>query len=50
MNSTQEMYPALFHLPVTQRHANTCAERGHASHKVSGQDTGVCPRCGEVKS
>lgn len=25
-----------------------CRERGHASHTVDGEPTGVCPRCGEV--
>jgi predicted RNA-binding Zn-ribbon protein involved in translation (DUF1610 family) len=34
--------------PVTQRHADYCAEHGHATHTVDGAETGVCPRCGDV--
>lgn len=33
---------------VTQRHADTCAELGHATWTVDGKDKGICPRCGEV--
>jgi hypothetical protein len=35
---------------VTQRIANICADKGHATHTVDGVDTGICPRCGDVKA
>lgn len=41
-------FPALNHEPVTERHSRICREKGHATHKVDGKDTGICPRCGEV--
>jgi hypothetical protein len=47
MNANQ--FPALNGETVTEAHAAFCAERGHATHTVDGVDTGVCPRCGEVK-
>lgn len=34
--------------PVTQGHANYCAEHGHATWMDGGKDKGLCPRCGEV--
>lgn len=43
-------YPALDGRPVTEAHARRCYEYEHATHKVDGKDTGVCPRCGEVKT
>lgn len=48
MNRNMEM-PAVRGEVVTTFHANVCGERGHAVHTVAGKDTGVCPRCGEVK-
>lgn len=39
--------PALNCEVVTQAHANICAERGHATHKVNGEIQPHCPRCGE---
>lgn len=41
-------FPALDGQPVTEAHTRACQERGHATHIQDGQDTGVCPRCGEV--
>lgn len=41
-------YPALNGRPVTDAHARICAERGHATYKRDGVDTGSCPRCGDV--
>lgn len=46
-NATSD-YPALTGDPVTERHARTCRESGHATHTVDGVDTGTCPRCGAV--
>lgn len=43
------LYPALHGLPVTEGHATQCRNHGHAAHLVNGTDSGVCPRCGEVK-
>lgn len=40
-------FPALDGRPVTQAHADICASRGHATHRVAGIDQQVCPRCGE---
>lgn len=40
--------PALNGDVVTQAHANICAERGHATHKVNGEIQPHCPRCGEA--
>lgn len=41
-------YPLVTGRPVTQGHADYCAEHGHATHKVNGVDQGICPRCMEV--
>lgn len=50
LNSELEArYPALIGGVVTERHARTCRERGHAVWTVDGTDTGRCPRCGELK-
>lgn len=42
-------FPALEGRGVTEAHARYCREHGHATHTVNGADTGICPRCGEVK-
>lgn len=42
-------YPALNGGVVTERHARICRERGHALWTLDGKDTGICPRCGDVK-
>lgn len=39
---------ALEGTPVTQRHANYCAEHGHATHMADGTTFPRCPRCGEI--
>lgn len=50
LTRTQHLdFPALDGRPVTQGHANMCTSKGHATHTVNGVDTGVCPRCGDVK-
>lgn len=41
--------PALYGDVVTEGHAAICRTEGHATHRVDGEDTGSCPRCGEVK-
>lgn len=41
-------YPALSGQPVTQGHADHCAERGHAFHTIAGEVQDHCPRCGEL--
>lgn len=43
-------YHAVNGQTVTQADANACASEGHKTHTVDGVDTGVCPRCGEVKA
>jgi hypothetical protein len=43
-------YPALAGEPVTEGHSQWCKQNGHATHTVDGVDTGLCPRCGDVKS
>ena len=48
MADKSKSFPILTGDVVTQGHANYCAEHGHATHKVDGVDTGVCPRCGAV--
>lgn len=40
-------FPALNGDVVTERHARTCREQGHATHTVDGVRQ-ACPRCGEV--
>lgn len=45
----ERRFPALVHGVVTERHARICREQGHATHTVDGVDTGLCPRCGDVK-
>jgi len=47
--STSTSYPALTGNEPTERHARICREEGHATHLVDGVDTGICPRCGELK-
>lgn len=47
---TNNDFPALNHEPVTERHSRICREKGHATHTVDGKETGICPRCGEVKN
>ena len=47
--ATRERFPALTGDVVTERHARICRERGHATHTVDGVDSGICPRCGDVK-
>lgn len=43
-------YPAINGGVVTEGHARYCLEHGHATHTVNGEDTGICPRCGESKT
>jgi hypothetical protein len=45
--SGEREMPALNGEVVTQRHADLCAERGHAYHMVDGIAGPTCPRCGE---
>lgn len=42
-------FPALYGETVTELHTLTCHREGHATHNVDGVDSGVCPRCGDVK-
>lgn len=42
-------YPALDGRVVTQAHADYCQANGHATYKRDGVDTGMCPRCGEMR-
>lgn len=46
--TTANRFPALNGEPVTEAHARTCREQGHATHTVDGVDSGTCPRCGET--
>src|SRR5215475_925463 len=42
--------PATEGRTVTEAHAKICAQRGHATHKVDGVESELCPRCGERRS
>ena len=41
-------YPLLRDAHPTEAHARYYRENGHATYKIDGRDTGICPRCGEV--
>lgn len=50
LTRTAMEYPALNGEVVTQRHADYCADNGHAVHTVNGVISQQCPRCGEAKA
>lgn len=41
-------FPILTGDVVTEAHAQICADRGHATWTVDGEDKGICPRCGDL--
>ena len=41
-------FPVLTGEVITQGHADYCEINGHATHKVDGVTSLVCPRCGNV--
>lgn len=43
-------FPALHGETVTEAHAKTCQEQGHATHTVDGVPSAICPRCGDHRT
>lgn len=49
MTNVSNLFPALNGFVVTEAHRKECLARGHATHKVNGKVSPVCPRCGEKR-